>query len=160
MTNKTKNIFSDMIKEANGDAHRIPVSVTAKYFDFSSFHTFHPHSYICTFDSPTPSWFQVEIATGRASVEGYRLIRHESLTLKSWSVIGSNDQNSPIDQWTKIHSVSESIKGPLRSVYECNPSPPFKFIRLIMEGEGWNDRCYLSFYHFEIFGKLYTDSIC
>ncbi|KAK8899771.1 hypothetical protein M9Y10_002093 [Tritrichomonas musculus] len=160
MTDKTKNIFSDMIKEVNGDAHRIPVSVTAKYFDFSSFHTFNPHSYICTFDSPTPSWFQVEIATGRVSIEGYRLIRHESLTLKAWSIIGTNDKNLPNDQWTKIHSVNETIRGSLRSIYECSPSPPFKFIRLIMDGEGWNDRCYLSFYHFEIFGKLYTDSIC
>lgn len=159
MTDQTKNIFADMIKEANEDPHRIPVQVTAKYFDFSTFHTLNPSSYICTFDSPVPSWFQVEIATGKVSIEGYRLFRHESLTIKSWFIVGSNDTTIPVEGWTKIHHVSETSKGPLRNIYTCDPSAPFKYIRLLMDGEGWNDRHYLSFYHFEIFGTLFTDSI-
>ena len=157
ITDKTKNVFADMIEQANGDYHRIPVNITAKYFDFSSFHTLHPYSYVCTFDSPLPSWFQVEIVAGKASIEGYRLYRHESLTLKSWILKGTNDQNMPINDWLIIHEVNEATKGDLKSIYSCPKSPPVKYIRIVMNGEGWNERNYLSFYHFDIFGRLFTD---
>ncbi|OHS94142.1 hypothetical protein TRFO_39673 [Tritrichomonas foetus] len=160
MTDHTKNLLADMIQQSNGNPHRIPVSITAKYFDFSTFHTLHPNSYICTFDSPLPSWFQVEISVGKASIEGYRLHRHESLTMKSWTIKGTNNQRNPIEEWVTIHSVEEKAKGELNAVYSCNPSPPVKYIRLIMDGEGWNERNYLSFYHFEVFGKLFTEAFC
>jgi hypothetical protein len=157
-TNKASGYyFESLLKTMRGDPHKIPVNLTSKYFDVYSFIYMNPSSYICTFDSPLPSWFQVEFATGRVAVTGYRFKRHEVLKLRSWTLRGSNDPTLDVAAWTVLHQVNETKNEGLFNVYTCPAGEPVKFIRILMEGPGWNDRTYLAFWHFEIFGDYVID---
>jgi hypothetical protein len=148
--------FEHLLRDTNGDPHKLPVNLTARYFDVYSFLSLNPDSYICTFDSPTPSWFQIEFINGRVSITGYRLKKHDILRLKQWTLRGTNDPQLPLDRWIIIHSMDEPQDSPAFGLYRCPLSEPFKFIRLVMDSLGWNDRAYLAFWHFEIFGDLVT----
>lgn len=157
-TNQCEGYYLEhLMKCVGGDPHKIPVQITSRYFDVYSFTMMNPSSYICTFDSPSPSWFQVEIAEGRVSVVGYRIKRHEALKIRSWTIRGSNDPTLELDKWTEVDRVEEEKEGPLLKTYRCKKSSPFKFIRLVMAGPGWNDRDYLAFWHFELFGDYIID---
>jgi hypothetical protein len=149
--------FEDLLQTTNGDPHKLPVNLTARYFDVYSFLSVNPESYICTFDSPTPSWFQVEFVQGRVSVAGYRLRKHDVLRMKQWTIRGSNDIQLALESWVIIHNISEPQDSPSFGVYNCPPSAPFKFLRLVMDAPGWNERTYLAFWHFEIFGDYILD---
>jgi hypothetical protein len=116
-----------------------------------------PSSYICTFDAPTPSWFQIEFVFGRACISGYRFKRHEVLKMKKWSLRGSNDGTLEVNRWTVIHETEEPQDAPIFKVYTCQTSQPYKYLRIVMDAPGWNDRTYLAFWHFEVFGDYVLD---
>jgi hypothetical protein len=144
--------FEHLLQFAGGDPHKLPVNLTARYFDVYSFLSMNPSSYICTFDAPTPSWFQIEFLLGCVCISGYRLKRHEVLKMKKWSLRGSNDATLELDKWIMIHETEEPKDGPVCKVYTCPQSQPYKYLRIVMDSPGWNDRSYLAFWHFELFG--------
>jgi hypothetical protein len=149
--------FKHLLQFCGGDPHKIPVNLTARYFDVYSFLSMNPSSYICTFDAPTPSWFQIEFVPGRVAVSGYRLKKHEVLKMRRWSLRGANDATLELEQWTVIHQADEPKDAPIFAVYNCATSEPYKFIRIVMDSPGWNDRTYLAFWHFEVFGDYILD---
>jgi hypothetical protein len=148
-----------LMRICDGDPHKIPVNVTSKYFDPHAFVVQNPRSYICTFDSPTPSFFQIELLYGRAVARGYRLRRHEALKLRTWSLRASNDATLALEDWTVLHKVAESNFGELLAVYEFENQTAFKYFRLVMDGPGWNDRTYLAFWHLELFGDYLMEGV-
>ena len=151
-TDQCEGFYFENVMKTVQDPHKVPVNITAKYFDVYSFTVMNPVSYVCTFDTPSPSWFQIEFAEGQICITGYRIKKHESLRMKAWSVKGSNDATLELDKWKEIHRVCEEKEGPLFRVFSCPKSDPYKYIRIIMEGHAWNDRDYLAFWHFEVFG--------
>lgn len=155
-TDQCEGFYFENLLKTLQDPHKIPVSITAKYFDVYSFTLMNPPSYVCTFDAPSPSWFQIEFSEGQICMTGYRLKKHESLRIRSWMVKGTNDPSLDMDHWNVIHKVSEEKEGPLFGVFSCEKSEPYKYIRIIMDGPAWNDRCYLAFWHFEVFGDYIT----
>jgi hypothetical protein len=144
--------LENLMKQYDRDPHKVPINITSKYFDPYSFILQNPSSYVCTFDAPIPAWFQIELLYGKAVVNGYRLRRHEALKLRAWSLRGSNDSSIGIDEWTVIHSVCERTSGELLTVYDFEGKGPYKYFRLVMDQPGWNDRTYLAFWHFDLFG--------
>jgi hypothetical protein len=149
--------FEHLLKFVGGDHHKIPVNLTSHYFDVYAFVNMNPNSYICTFDDPTPSWFHIEFVQGRAAIAGYRLKRHEALKLKAWSLRGSNDPTLELERWKVLHRVDETKENPVFGLYHCDLSEPYKYVRIVMDGPSWNDRTYLAFWHFELFGDYVTD---
>jgi hypothetical protein len=148
-----------LMRLSERDAHKIPVNVTSKYFDPYAFVLQNPKSYVCTFDAPAPSWFQIELLYGRALVTGYRLRRHDALKMKDWCLKASNDVTVPIDDWQVLHSVSEQAEGDSFLVFDIDGKSPFKYFRLVMNGPGWNGRTYLAFWHLELFGDYFVERV-
>jgi hypothetical protein len=149
--------FEYLLQFCNCDPHRLPVKVTARYFDTYEFCKRKSESYICTFDCPIPSWFQIEFVEGKVSVCGYRMRKHEMLRLKRWTLRGSNDVTLKLNDWVIIHGIDEPEDSDLFGIYNCEFSGEFKYLRIVMETPGWNNRSYLAFWHFEVFGDYILD---
>jgi hypothetical protein len=158
LTDQAEGFYCQHLLQFCGrDPHKIPITLTSRYFDPYAFISLNPASYVCTFDAPAPSWFQIEVIPGRVCVNGYRLKKHEALRMKQWTIRGSNDSTIEMEHWTVIHKADEGKDAPLLALYTCPLSEPYKFLRLVMDSPGWNARTYLAFWHFEVFGYYISD---
>lgn len=136
------------------DPHRCPVIISAKNFDFNSFHLLDSNVNICTSDNNN-SWFQVELVKGFAIINGFRLMKYKFGKIRNYKIICTDDINNPIERWITLFEVNEKKENQYKQldIYEfSHPSPPTKVVRLIQMGPNWVGKSYLQFVHFELFG--------
>ena len=154
----SRGVFSTLVSESeNEDPHKCPVIISAKYFDFNSFHALNAKYNICTYPREN-SWFQVELTRGTAVLNGFRLRRCSPEKLRSYKVICTDDSSKPESSWTTLIEIHEKTKNEheLLDIYEFpQPSPPTRFIRLIQTRPNWIDDTRLEFIHFDLFGEYF-----
>ena len=151
----SNGVFASFIKNiANNDPHLCPVILSAKNFDFNTFHSLDSDGNICT-SGKQNSWFQVEFTKGLAVISGFRLKRCELGKLKSFKIICTNNVNDPNTEWYKLIEINEVDKEEHKQldIYEFpHPSPPIKFIRLVQTDKNWSGGFFLKIIHLDFFG--------
>jgi hypothetical protein len=99
-----------------------------------------------------------EIAFGdrHLLLNSYRLKRVLGKCIRSWSLVASNDRTLPLAEWTVIDSRNESREGEyeLFQGFDC-AGGPFRYFRLVHDGQSWSGRSNLVFWHIELFGCLF-----
>lgn len=91
-------------------------------------------------------------------MKGFRIIRNPKDKIKSYKIICTDDPDKPINSWVTLFSIKEdSIKSnPLLYTHEFDkPSPPTRYVRIVLTGNSWNDKSTLRFHHFELFGTYF-----
>lgn len=153
---RTYELFKKMISdEPENDPHHIPVLITSNEFDFQSYPLLNPQTFIQTYTKPSPPWFQVEFKYGKVQANGYRIKRHEQMTMRSWSLRASNDPDLSIEHWEVLDQETEERKGDFGIIasFHCSPKGYYKYFRVIQEGPSWDGSEALVVYHLDIFGN-------
>jgi hypothetical protein len=130
------------------------VSVTARDFDLGVVHSLTPRTTVCTFKSEH-AWVEVAFDNHRLLVNSYRLDRDTPGRLRSWRLVGTNNNSLPLVQWTTIDSRREANPGELQllELYACLGGP-FRYFRIVQQEPNWNNKINLRFKHIELFGAL------
>ena len=155
----SKGVFDTLVQSCeNQDPHKCNVLNSASLYDFNSFYLIDNTKQICTCGKKEKSWFQIELTKGLAVISHCRIkMISEDLYLKSFRIVGSNDCNIPVDEWKEIYSVDDN-KHELLDIYEFpKPSPPIKYVRLIMIEVKNPKYNYLAFYHLDFFGYYFPN---
>ena len=154
----SKGVFATLVEESeNKDPHKCPVIISALHFDLNSFHSLNSKYNTWTYGNEN-SWFQVELTKGTVVLNGFRLKRYGSGMLKSYKLICTDDPSKPESSWTKLIEINEKTKDEHEKldIYEFpHPSPPTRFVRLVMTGKDWSDSLNLRFFHFDLFGSYF-----
>ena len=153
-------IFSTLIKRnEHNDPHKIHVFITTSDFDLNRYYLLdsmnNPKDNIWTRNKKN-SWFQIEFTSGFSILNGFRMKRCEVDKLKSYKIICTDDVNKPINDWTTLIKIDEIDKDEHEdpSIYTFSrPSPPTRFVRIIMTDKNWDDNYSIIFYHLDFFGK-------
>ena len=88
-------------------------------------------------------------------INGFRLKKNHFNKLKSYKIICTNDVNNEVNAWITLIDIDEKIESEHKSldIYKLpNPSPPVRYIRLVLTGKNWNEKNFLAIRHFDIFG--------
>lgn len=152
-------VFETLVKSCEyQDPHRCSVLLSATKYDFNSFHSIDNKNQICTWTTVEKSWFQIELTKGLAVISHCRIIMHsDDLFLKSFKIVGSADRNIPVHEWKEIFSI-ENNDHKSSDIYEFpEPSPPIKFVRLIVIEVKNPKRNYLAFDHLDFFGYYFSN---
>jgi hypothetical protein len=130
------------------------ISITARDYDLSDIHSLTPRTTVCIFGS-AQAWVEVAFDNHRLLVNSYRLDRNGPRRLRSWRLVGTNDNSLPLAQWTTIDSRREATQGQIR-LLECYPclGGPFRYFRIVQQEPNWDNNLILRFKHFELFGAL------
>ena len=151
-------IQSNLIKNNEyHDPQKSGILITTTMFDTNSFHMLNSTNNIDTFNS-NDQWFQIEMTQGKVILDGFRLKKYGKHKLKNFKIICTDDDKKPISNWTTLIEINEQKYGENKDldIYEFDKSSqPVKYIRLIQTGPTWSNSNYLSFYHFDLFGKYY-----
>ena len=147
-------VFSQLFR-VFGEEVRNAFEVRARDNDGSDIHNPLTRQEICTGKGPG-QWLEVSFAQQRVCVSAYRMAK--SLTsIRAWSLMGSNDRNLPLDKWKILHQYyeeTEEEKTEAVQEFSVEFSTPFKFIRIVNDGEDWAGQEQLSLRHFDIDGAL------
>lgn len=149
----SNGVFTTLIeKSENHDPHKAKVLIYSTSFDFNWFHLVDSASIHVTFCTELNSWFQVELTRGLAVITGFRIRKSK---LKDYKITASDDENKPDDMWLTLYEVNEETDlGSKCKMYELpQPSPPVRFIRIVLTGLNWIDQYYLQIIHFDVFGS-------
>lgn len=133
------------------------VHITSHLFDLNSFHLLNSTKNVDTFNEPA-QWFQIEFIKGKVIIDGFRLKRYSRHKMRNYKIVATDDKTKPVSEWTTLFDINENkyFENDELGVYEFErPSQPVTFVRLIQTGPTWSDTDYLSFYHFDLFGKYY-----
>lgn len=130
--------------------------VQARDFDWSEIHKRDTMKEICTFDWSDHEWLEAGLVCGKVAIFGYRIRKNEKY-LRSWSLRGSNDRNLPLEEWTVIHRHCEEEKTSKELQFECFSGTPFRFFRIVQEGNRWDGARNLRFNYFDFDGIFVPD---
>jgi hypothetical protein len=146
-------VFKRLFREHRAEIRQF-VCVTARDFDLSEVHSLSPRTNVWTWRDPR-QWVEIDFLDRRLFVNSYRLELASRHVLRSWSLLGSNDRKLELDEWTKLDSRSETREGEFETLqtFECFGGP-FRYFRLVNEGERWDGNTNLVFWHLEFFGIL------
>lgn len=154
----SKGIFETLIRNSeHHDPQRCGVVISSSIFDLNSFHMLNSTNNVDTLNLKD-QWFQVEITQGKVILDGFRLKRYGRHKMRNYKIICTDDDGKPMSEWTTLIEINEQKSGEHKDldVYEFEKSSdPVKFIRIVQTGPTWSNRDYLSFYHFDLFGKYY-----
>jgi hypothetical protein len=147
-------VFGSLLKDHRDDVSRF-VCLTARDFDMSDVHSVTSRKSVCTWGGGS-YWVEIDLLDHRLLMTSYRLKRGRQSTLKTWSILGSNDRTLALEEWTKVDSRSESVEGEfeLLHVFECFGCP-FRYYRIVNEGPRWDENPKLTFLHIDFFGLLF-----
>ena len=153
----SNGVFATLVQSAeNHDPHRCPVYISASFFDFNNFTSIDTKQNICV--SGDDPWFQVELTSGFAVLTGFRIKRCDFDKLKRYKIVSTDDSKKAIDSWTTLIEVDEKTEDE-HKMFDTymfpHPSPPSKFVRIIMTGGNWNNDWFLSLFNFDLFGRYF-----
>lgn len=147
-------VFKKLLEEADDhDPHKIRAVVSSSNYDSNSFHLLDADYYM--FVTGLNSWFQVELAGGLVIIDGFRLKRCKLTKMKSYKIICTDDFRKPSDSWITLMDIDEKSEEEhqIVDIYRLpHPSPPVRFVRIVLTGKTWNNQDVLQFFHFDIFG--------
>lgn len=149
-------VFQTLINK-NKNPQKSGIMIKTTLFDLNSFHLLNSTSNVDTFNLKD-QWFQIEFTSGKVVLDGFRLKKFGRHKLKNYKIVCSDDDSKPLSDWTTLMEINEQKyhENKELDVYEFpKSSPPVKFVRLIQTGPTWSNSNYLSFYHFDLFGKYY-----
>ena len=143
-------VFRSIFAKNRGNVSDI-FDVRASNVSGSEFHKRDNESSVYTWGLRRNEWFEVGLVHGKVIVTGYRIRKYKAC-LRSWSLRGSNNRNTPLEAWTVIHRYCETEPTDKELQFECSSETPFKFFRIVHEGQGLKCGDRLSFNHFDLDG--------
>ena len=102
--------------------------------------------------------FKFELTRGTAVLNGFRLFKCSCNMPKSYKLICTDDSSKPELSWTTLIEINEKTENEheILDIYEFpHPSPPTRFVRLVLTGKNWSDQLHLQFLHFDLFGSYF-----
>lgn len=150
---RKNGVFSTLIEESeNKDPRKSKVWICATSFDLNSIHLTKSNN--ASYCDGQNAWFQVELTHGSAILTGFRIAR-KSL-LKSYKVIATDDNNKPIESWTKLFEINEEDNKKILIWHDfLHPSPLVRFVRIVTTGPDWEGKNYLHLSNFDMFGYYF-----
>jgi hypothetical protein len=106
-------------------------------------------------DAPDQShWIQVLFTKGNLMISGYALRRRIRMELRSWSLVGADDPSVPLEDWTELHHMNETVRGDhdIVEYFPIQSDRTFSCFRLLNHGPRWDGLPRLHLDGFELFG--------
>jgi hypothetical protein len=145
-------VFGTIFGHSRTGIHKL-VSITARDFDASTVHLPCGARAVSTW-SGAKEWLEIDLVDHCLLLSAYRLKQIDSVRLRSWSLLGSNDRSLPLGEWEEIDSQEESERGELASFVFHARGGPFRYFRIVNTGPRWDGKDQLCLSHLELFGCL------
>lgn len=156
-----KGVFETFINESEShDAHDCGVFIDAERLAFDSFFDVNSKERSINTHNQKNSFFQIHLKKGAVIINGFRLRKTSTRSVKTFMVVASDDVNKPLDEWNVLYDVNESSlsQNIILNIHETKMSPPVRFVRFVQTGLNWSGDRFLQFFHFDLFG-YYIDNI-
>jgi hypothetical protein len=151
-----EGIFRTLFNEHRQDIRRF-LEVRSRHLSLDELHNQNGPVRLLTYSQPD-QWLQIEIVGGKLITNCYRLRRPGGDRLRSWSLLGSNDELRPLDQWTELDRRKENREGEFNELAAFPAvGGPFRYFRVFCTGPTWDDNNQLKLTHFEMYGVLITE---
>lgn len=155
--NKDVGVFTQLIQNSeHHDPHRIGVFISATCFDTNHFFRIQPdevYKYHVITHNEENSWFQVKLIKGCAQLTGFRLQKIDWNNTLKYKIIASFDGST----WITLYQTNDEEKELFVVKKFDKISPKIKIIKIIQIGKSGNNCFQFKFYHFDVFGKYFSD---